>query len=1394
MTPNDVTAEYWKDNLVSPVLFSQAVQQASITHRLLDIGIEVGCHPALKVPCLATIKDALAGVELPYTGCLERGSNDLDAFARALGYLWELFGIPSIDADSFVKQVSPERPVKSLSKLLPTYAWDHSRRYWTESRATRQHLRGQMPHLLLGKLSEYSTASTFQWLNFVRPRDLEWLDGHALQGQTVFPAAGYIVMAMEAAMQVAGTRGVQVQLLEILDMSINKAVVFEDENSLVELNLTAEVTGDPGEDGIMTLTFVIDSCLAKESELSTSAKGQLVVTLAETSSSSSSPIDLKQVLPPPEEEHPQMNRVNITSFYQELDLMGYDYSKDFRRLHSMRRADARASGTLDFVPLKDEVRDQLLLLHPAPLDIAFQTVIGAYSSPGDRRLRSLYVPTHIDRIALVSLLCLSAAESGSDRLAFNTINTYDKGDFLSGDIVAFDSEQTTLIQVENIVFKPFSPPTASTDHQIFAKWCWGPLTPDTLLDNPKHWATAQDKEAIPIIERIVYFYIKSFLDQLTREDRRNAAFHFQRQIEWCERVEADAREGRHLWYDASWDGDTQAQIQELCESNSYHPHVRLVQRVGENLLSAVRENRNPFDLMDHDGLLTEFYTNILSFGPALHYAQDLVSQIAHRFQSMDILEIGAGTGGATKYVLATPQLGFNSYTYTDISTGFFEKAHEQFAEFEGRMEFEPLDIRRSPAEQGFKEHSYDLIIASNVLHATPKLEETMAHARSLLKPGGHMVILEITHREHTRLGFIFGLFADWWAGIDEGRVLEPFVSFEQWDGILKRVGFSGIDSRTLDRDAVLFPTSVFSTHAVDATVERLYEPLAAPVKDSYPPLVAIGGESPKTLRILEEMNAALPHRHIHSVKRLEDVLEDADLQTKSTFVILSELEEELFAHLDEDKFEAVKSLLFYASRMLWLTENAWIDHPHQASTIGMLRSIRREHPDIGINVLDVDAVENLDTKFLMEQLLRLEDDNDDLVAVTTWTDEPEVYWCKDRAWIPRLKHDLPRNDRMNSARRPILDAFDPSETPIALKKATGASSYYLESAETCAFPDDGSSAEITAVRVLYGLSQAIRVGHLGYFYVVQGSTLEGTGEVPVVALAENNASIAYIPRKHVYPLPDNMLEKDNYEYVLSVAAALIAETILQSTQAFGPGASILVLEPPSFCINALLEAAKKRGIQVHLATTSSESKAPWIRLHSRDTDGRLKQALPANLVAFFDLSTDQTAIGLGHRLVNVLPPSCVRYSADYIVRATVSSYRTDHLEDATQKTGFLQHAVATSTENLSTSRAEGTEVVSASQLSSNSYSKRLGLSTIIDWGAEGKLSARLRPIDSDKLFVDNKTYLLVGLTGDLGRSLGRWMILHGARHIVLTSRNPRVDLRWIAHVEGLGGQITVLSM
>lgn len=75
----------------------------------------------------------------------------------------------------------------------------------------------------------------------------------------------------------------------------------------------------------------------------------------------------------------------------------------------------------------------------------------------------------------------------------------------------------------------------------------------------------------------------------------------------------------------------------------FHPFVRLIQRVGEGALSTLQNNENAFKLMDHDGLLTEFYGGTMSYGYAYRYFQKLVEQIKHRYQNLDVLEIGKST-------------------------------------------------------------------------------------------------------------------------------------------------------------------------------------------------------------------------------------------------------------------------------------------------------------------------------------------------------------------------------------------------------------------------------------------------------------------------------------------------------------------------------------------------------------------------------------------------------------------------------------------------------------------------------------------------------------------------------------------------------------------------------
>ncbi|KAK2020720.1 beta-ketoacyl synthase domain-containing protein, partial [Colletotrichum zoysiae] len=1386
MRREDVVSDYWKDNLLSPVLFSQAVQQVTREQPPMDLAIEVGCHPALKGPCLKTIQGSVApGVpELPYVGCLRRGANDLEALADLFGYVWERFGSKSVSLAG-LNEILPQAPVNNLVKALPSYPWDRSKSYWLDSWRTRFFLSGgeSKPHLLLGKLSADSTPMSLQWRNSIRLRDIPWLDGHQLQGQVVFPGAGYVVMALEAAMHVAGGR--PVRLLEVLDIEIFKAVTFDNENSLVELNLSLQVDSAPASAHSITASWRIDCCLSRETTMSPSSSGRLTITYGPGA------VD---TLPAAHDEPPHMRSISVDTFYKELSVVGYGYSNEFRSLSSIKRADYKARGSIRLPKSADDG----LLLHPVTLDNALQSLIAAVSAPGDGLMRSLLVPRSIGRVALNPWLCSEVLRS-CDEVRFNAASTsYIKP--ISGDVEVFDPRTGHIMfHVEDFGITAASAPTEANDHTMFMKWEWDQLEPDKVLQKPEYAATDDDREVASAMERIVFFYIRTFLENTPPEKLAQLAPHHAAQVRWFQNRINEARQGQSLFYQAGWEKDQQADIDQAIVRHNANANVRLVQRVGQGMQDVFFDGRNPFELMDHDGLLTEFYGSSSGFGPSYYYMQEMLAPIMHRYQNMDILEIGGGTGGATKYVLGQdPAPSFNSYTFTDISPSFFEKAREIFSQFEDAMEFRALDVRGSPEQQGFTPHSYDLIIASNVLHATPNLEETMTNVRKLLKPGGKIVVVELSCSRTCRVGFVFGLFADWWVGVDDDRVWQPFVSIERWDGILKKTGFSGVASKYEDPEGWIFPTSVFCSDAVNERVARLYQPLLFPVKDSSPTIVVVGGATAKSSRISRGMQEMLLGRRVKTLKRLEDLCAtwlDAD-DTKPTFLILSELDKPMFSDMNEAKFQALKVLGDVAEHMLWVTEDAWLD-PVKATAVGFLRSLRLECVGCDIQILDVDDAEKLGFEYLAETLLRLEEGSDGQTAGILWTLEPEIYVSQGRARIARLKPNRTLNSRLNSERREVLDDVDPRTTPVVLYQ--DAETAYLQSNVNYAPDVNKEGSNCSRLRVLYSLERAIRLGDLGYFNVVYGIS-ESNGQA-VVAVCEENGSLVYAVPDRVAQLPGET-EAHARALVLAVAADLLAQTLVMEAR---QGSNIVICGAPRTYANRIAERAKTKG--VHTTFVSVHSGPPedhdmagesssWVQIHENETQLGLSRKLPQHVSAFYNLIVERSPVGVGHILSrHFIAQRCPTFQADHLTSMAASAWPQQtgaspkSMLDESVKTCLAAPAAGT----LSLSRvANDLTVTPAQELIA--IQRRIPYTAVIDWTLHDVVSARVRPVDSTRLFSDDKTYLLIGLTGDLGRSICRWMLGHGAKHVVLSSRHPQIETKWLEEMEVLGGNVMMLPM
>src|SRR6185312_7770780 len=102
-------------------------------------------------------------------------------------------------------------------------------------------------------------------------------------------------------------------------------------------------------------------------------------------------------------------------------------------------------------------------------------------------------------------------------------------------------------------------------------------------------------------------------------------------------------------------------------------------------------------------------------------------------EAVTVLEIGAGTGGTTSALLPLLAAGEASYYFTDVSDYFLNYAERKFAAYPF-VQYGRLDIERNPEEQGYPASRFDVIVATNVLHATRDIRDTLANVRRLLAP------------------------------------------------------------------------------------------------------------------------------------------------------------------------------------------------------------------------------------------------------------------------------------------------------------------------------------------------------------------------------------------------------------------------------------------------------------------------------------------------------------------------------------------------------------------------------------------------------------------------------------------------------------------------------------
>lgn len=232
--------EYWVQNMVSPVLFNQAASQLLGAGEVVDNLIEIGPSGALGGPIsqIKKLHKSAAG----YHASWKRGEESLQALLGLAGQLFiagHSINITKMNQDS-------EAQAPSFVVDLPNYSWNHSVKYWAENEASADwRFREFVHHDLLGTKVLGTSWQSPTWKKIVNVLEEPWLADHIIGESVIFPASGYIAMAVEALFQrtkalgrISPDCGISEQTYQLRDVRFDRALSLDNKDHDVKILLS----------------------------------------------------------------------------------------------------------------------------------------------------------------------------------------------------------------------------------------------------------------------------------------------------------------------------------------------------------------------------------------------------------------------------------------------------------------------------------------------------------------------------------------------------------------------------------------------------------------------------------------------------------------------------------------------------------------------------------------------------------------------------------------------------------------------------------------------------------------------------------------------------------------------------------------------------------------------------------------------------------------------------------------------------------------------------------------------------------------------------------------------------------------------------------------------------
>lgn len=979
VTPEEMSPNYWVENLVRPVNFAGAMEallnhvdnEAKKSHdrrAFADIFLELGPHSALRSYVLDVFKKVEGKfTDLSYETMLRRKFEGGGTALQAMGNLWT----KGYHLDLSLVNGTPPTQTQMLVDL-PPYAWNHSLTFWDESHLSKAHRLRPKPRLdLLG--SRVAGVPDPTWRNFIRCSENPWVREHKVQGNILYPGAGMLVMAIEAAKQLAEDQHGEHEVIhgyELRDVDVVAALRVPDTEKGIEVmvQLHARRTGTKAAPSATLHEFSVSSWSEDGQEWTVHARGLVSV----TTESSLTPamqqqleLDSRSRKETFETAKEMCEKPARNFLYDNVETIGMVYGSTFRNVKELWAGKNSSYGVItvpDTKAIMPEEFEYPCVVHPATLDSVLHLLFPSISGD-EQSLSEAVVPVSFDRVFISAGL---PTLPGSALHGISTAKKVGYTTWTSDITISDDDHATPLIVMEGLGLASVGGNTDSSSEDSLEtrascfEQVWREdvdlLAPDHIKEIVYRRTTpnADDESVLDLLEYVCLVYIHRCLDWLkTPEGLEHTPTDgfWKLYIEWmedCKRafppLETDPK---------AVEARLESARKRIALSDSGDITVQMVDRIGENLSNIFTRKVEPLQVMTEGDLLYTFYRG--AFGTSFNTnVAEYVGLIADKTPGLEILEIGAGTGGTTYHVLERLRNSDGTskarrYFFTDISPGFLAKAQERFCKDERIMEFGTCNIENDPLAQGFQPESFDLIVCANVLHATKSIQETLAHCLSLLKPGGRLVLSEVTIKRIFS-GFIMGPLPGWWLGEDDGRKGGPLLDVAEWNTALNKAGFSGVDMDVRgDRETSNEPVSLIVSTKPATTRPQ-------PVSK----YVVLHTGSAESKGLAEAIQSVFQNVDLDITTAEWDSFTDKDLADRYT-LCLAEWESPVLATLTDEDWDRIHAVVRESAGTLWITGGAAMEctQPLKSLMVGLSRAIRNEDAGSRLATLDIEPAESL---------------------------------------------------------------------------------------------------------------------------------------------------------------------------------------------------------------------------------------------------------------------------------------------------------------------------------------------------------------------------------------------------------------------------------------------------